>query len=845
MSERLASGARTVVFAALEQVVDAVVACDRVGRVVLFNAAAERLWARDRAEMLGHEISTALPELGSAFDGAASGVPSTLTFELRDGRRALGAVTVSRIAADGDETLVAMVRDVTTDMGWREESRLLATAADETDRAIVITDADRRIVYTNRIFTEMFGYQRAEIIGRPWQETLDDRHLSPEILQRLRRRTETSSRFSDELRVRDKSGREIWVNLAVNAVRDGAGKVRNVVATLADITRVKQVQILQRDVLEAVANDVPLKAVMRLICERVEAVAPEVRCSVLEVGDDRKLHLLAAPSLPVALNEAVEGFPLAIAGSCPTAALRGEPVITTDIENDPLWAAYTEVAVPFGLRACWSSPIKLRDGRVAGTFAFYFAERRSPSPWHEQLVAICLHLSMLALERHTTQQHIARLAYYDTLTGLPNRAQLRQTLRTRLAGSDEERRMAFLFLDLDRFKDVNDTLGHAIGDRLLVETAHRIAKLLGPHDLLSRYGGDEFAIVLADSDTRHVGQLANRLIEQLLAPVTVENMMLPVSVSIGICIAPADGEDEESLLKHADTAMYQAKNAGGGTFRFFSPEMNKLAQERLVLGAALREAITRGQLRLHYQPQIDCRTGALRGAEALARWTHPIFGEISPARFIALAEECGLIEAIGSWALCEACGQLAAWRTSGIDVPGISVNLSAMHFRNRALTELIASTLERHGLAPHMLTIEITEGVIMDDDPAAIATAKAIDALGVRLSLDDFGTGYSSLSYLSRLPIDELKIDRSFMQGLENDSSAQAVVTAVVKIGQSLGVAVVAEGVETEAQRCFLAGLGCDMAQGFLVSRALAPKDFEAWLAGYREPATLPLSGAA
>ena len=176
MSERLASGARTVVFAALEQVVDAVVACDRVGRVVLFNAAAERLWARDRAEMLGHEISTALPELGSAFDGAASGVPSTLTFELRDGRRALGAVTVSRIAADGDETLVAMVRDVTTDMGWREESRLLATAADETDRAIVITDADRRIVYTNRIFTEMFGYQRAEIIGRPWQEALDDRH---------------------------------------------------------------------------------------------------------------------------------------------------------------------------------------------------------------------------------------------------------------------------------------------------------------------------------------------------------------------------------------------------------------------------------------------------------------------------------------------------------------------------------------------------------------------------------------------------------------------------------------------------------------------------------------------
>jgi EAL domain-containing protein (putative c-di-GMP-specific phosphodiesterase class I) len=274
--------------------------------------------------------------------------------------------------------------------------------------------------------------------------------------------------------------------------------------------------------------------------------------------------------------------------------------------------------------------------------------------------------------------------------------------------------------------------------------------------------------------------------------------------------------------------------------------MNSLAQERLVLGTALREAIARRHLKLHYQPQIDCRTGELRGAEALARWTHPIFGDVSPGRFIALAEECGLIEAIGQWALSEACGQMAAWHAAGIAVPSVSVNLSAVHFRNCSLSGYIAETLKTHGLEPEMLTIEITEGVIMDDNPTAIETAKAIHALGVKLSLDDFGTGYSSLSYLARLPIDELKIDRGFMRDLENDRNAQAVVTAVVKIGQSLSLVVVAEGVETRLQQRFLAALNCEVVQGFLISRALAPAEFERWYRDYTaQHQVMALSGAA
>ena len=613
---------------------------------------------------------------------------------------------------------------------------------------------------------------------------------------------------------------------------DAAGRLRNTTVVIANITKAKQLQVLQRDVLEAVANDIPLKEVMQLICGRVEALAPRIACSILAIDDNGRLRGLAAPSLPREMTDAFDGLEIGPeVGSCGTAAFRGTPVVVTDIASDPLWAKYRDVVLPHGLKSCWSSPIKLRDGRVAGTFAFYAAEKRGPSAWHEQLVEACLHLCMLAFERHFANERITQLAYSDALTGLPNRTRLRALIRERITGSDSQG--AFLFLDIDRFKDVNDTLGHMVGDRLLVEIARRITTQLGPDDVVSRYGGDEFVILAQNCDRERAAELAGHIIEQLLAPVAVESMLLPVSASIGISIYPDDGRDEDALFKYADTAMYQAKAANGGTFRFFRPDMNGMAQERLVLGAALREAVLKHQLRLAYQPQLDCRSGQMRGVEALARWTHPMFGDVSPARFIALAEECGLIESIGQWALNEACGQLASWHEMGLAVPSVSVNLSAVHFRNSALTELISDTLKMHGLAPQMLTIEITEGVIMDDNPVAIETAKAIHGLGVRLSLDDFGTGYSSLSYLARLPIDELKIDRSFISGIDTDKNAQAVVTAVVKIGQSLGLTVVAEGVEQRSQQRFLQALDCDVVQGFLISRALSAEDFEKWYADH------------
>ncbi len=303
-----------------------------------------------------------------------------------------------------------------------------------------------------------------------------------------------------------------------------------------------------------------------------------------------------------------------------------------------------------------------------------------------------------------------------------------------------------------------------------------------------------------------------------------------MSASMGISIYPDNATDIDALIQQADAAMYQAKQAGRSTYRFFSAEMNRLAEQRLLHSAALRSAIANEALKLHYQPQIRTIDGAIHGVEALARWHDAVLGEVSPAKFIPLAEECGLIEQIGLWSMREACRQMAEWREAGLDIPCVSVNLSPINFQNVTLASAVAEILADHGLPPEMLMLEITEGVIMNDRSVAIETMNALRKLGVGLSLDDFGTGYSSLSRLAHLPIRELKIDRSFMRDVETDPSARAIVTSVVRVGQSLQLTVVAEGVETDGQRSLLAELGCDVVQGFLYSPALSPHAFGRWL---------------
>jgi diguanylate cyclase (GGDEF)-like protein len=603
------------------------------------------------------------------------------------------------------------------------------------------------------------------------------------------------------------------------------------VAFLTDIGESRQLRSLQRLIMTALADEIPITGIADQLCRRVEEIAPDVVSSLLHIDAGGLVHPLGGPSLPEDYSRALDGIAIGPdVGSCGSAAFYGEAVLALDIDTDPRWQPYKKRPLEVGLRACWSSPIKAKDGRVIGTFAFYFRECRAPSRWHQRIVDACLHLGALAIERKEARAQIARLAYYDVLTGLPNRARLRHLISEAIEACPDGGRVALAFLDLDNFKDVNDSLGHSAGDELLVEFAQRLRTQIQPGDVLGRLSGDEFVIVLPNRDASEASLVASRIIEVLNTPLRIESRLVPMSASIGISIYPDNATDLDALIQQADAAMYKAKQAGRSTYRFFSADMDRLAEQRLAYSAALRAALANDGLSLHYQPQIRTIDGSIHGVEALARWQDPVLGEVSPARFIPLAEECGLIEQIGLWSIREACRQMAQWRDADLDIPCVSVNLSPINFQNANLAASVAEILAEHGLPPEMLMLEVTESVFLNERSGAIETMSAVRKLGVGLSLDDFGTGYSSLSRLAHLPIRELKIDRSFMRDVENDPTARAIVTTVLRVGQSLLLTVVAEGVETEVQRNLLTELGCHVVQGFLYAPALSPPAFGRWL---------------
>ena len=712
-----------------------------------------------------------------------------------------------------------------------DEQELVALALNHSGCALYVADAKATIQYINETFTKLLGYSLEDVKGRRAREILGSSHYTDADYERLWAAFNKGRAVHEEIRTYTRDGRELWLSVILNPILAADGSVSHLVGVLEDSTESRQIQSLQRDVLEAVAMDRPLRDIGTLICERVEAMFPEVICSILSVDQDRRLRPLAAPSLPDHYNAAIDGILAGpSAGSCGTCAWRGEAVTVEDIETDPLWAEYKAVALPIGLRACWSSPIKAGDGRVVGTFAFYFREPRGPNMWHEQVVRACVQLCMLAFERNEASKAIARLAYFDPLTGLPNRAKLHQEMAARLQPGAQE--LALLFLDIDHFKDVNDTLGHTIGDSFLAEIADRLRAAVWPGDLICRHGGDEFVLVLYGADQKRAELAARKVLRSIAKPVQIEGVSLPASASIGISLFPSDASDGPILLRNADTAMYHAKSEGRNTYRFYSSEMNRDAQDRLLIGTLLRQAISGGQLTLSYQPQIDGPSGALIGVEALARWSHPALGVVPPSRFIPLAEEFGVIGEIGRFALGEALAQLRSWDEAGFRIPHVAVNISPLQFRDPGFPELVASVLESARLLPSRLVIEITEGVMMDASATALSNAQALRMLGVGISMDDFGTGYSSLSHLARLPVSELKIDRGFMSGLEESEAVRALVTAVIRIGESLGVKVIAEGVETPAQQTILHTLGCDALQGYLFAAALPPAEFLPWMAG-------------
>ncbi|MFM1980617.1 MAG: hypothetical protein RLZ68_1882 [Pseudomonadota bacterium] len=436
-------------------------------------------------------------------------------------------------------------------------------------------------------------------------------------------------------------------------------------------------------------------------------------------------------------------------------------------------------------------------------------------------------------ERIEIEQHVRELAHFDSITGLPNRNLLHDRMAQALLQAHRAgESVAIMFLDLDRFKNINDTLGHQVGDALLRQVAIRLSMTLRNTDTLGRLGGDEFVLVLPGlSGSHNVEGIAEKLISVLQDPLIVQDHALHITTSIGVCIYPQDGLDTESLLRNADTAMYQAKAAGRNTFRFFTDAMNREADRHYRIESALRNAVREGEFRLVYQPLVDMASNRVFGVEALVRWHSPIHGVVQPGGFIGIAEETDLIVEIDSWVLHQACLQAAQWRENGHPDFTLAVNLSARQFRRKDLVSFVAETLRDTGYPAHLLELEITESSLMHNVDEVIQTLHRLVALGVRLAIDDFGTGYSSLAYLKRFPVHKLKIDQSFVREIDTAQSDLGIVKAVIALAQTLGLEFLAEGVETQAHLMTLRALGCNHFQGYLFAKPMAPEEMEKLLA--------------
>ncbi len=664
------------------------------------------------------------------------------------------------------------LRTVSAEDSYRE---LFENAAD-----IVYThDLMGAITSFNKAAERITGFARAEALGMNIRDMLDppSRELA---LEMIRQKLGGSPRTVYELTIVTKDSRRVALEVGTRLVFR-RGLPAGVQGIARDITERKKAEILERDrnrVLELIAGNESLENILSELCRLIERQCANVLCSVFLCRGER-LHPGAAPSLPPKYAEALESP---------------------------------------DLRVCWSIPILSRSDSLLGTFVLYGRDSQEPGPAELSILEMARRLAVVAIEQRQLTDQLAHQALHDTLTGLPNRALFEQRLEQALLDARRHNWiLAVLFIDLDRFKQVNDTLGHLAGDQVLEQVSRRLEDCLRKSDSLARMGGDEFTLVLTElKDPRDALRVAQKLLGAFQAPFLVEEYELFLTASIGISLYPRDGRDAATLQRNADTAMYRAKNRGKNNCEFFTPELGAAALERLEIENALRRAMENGELQLYYQPQAEM-SGELAGFEALLVWNHPRLGVTPPAQFIPVAEDSGMIVPIGAWVLVEACRQNAAWQESGRRGMKVAVNVSPMQFARADFVDTVSQALAQSGLEPPLLELELTENVVMRDLEESVRQMDRLRALGVRISIDDFGTGYSSLSYLRRLPIDTLKIDQSFLKELGNESNTVPLVQAIVTLAHGLGLTVVAEGVENRRQLEVLRSVGCDKFQGYLL----------------------------
>ncbi len=745
-----------------------------------------------------------------------------------DGATGDGAIALTAIVA-ATAVLVAwrVARLVTEANQAREEigeseARFRALVQHSSDATAVI-DRHRVISYVAPSVRTMLGYEAHEMVGRPVSDFVYPGDQAPEqLIDRLLARPFATEPI--ETRVRHKDGSWRWLDgTCTNQLEEPA--VRGIVGNFRDVTERKRMECAglgETRVLELILRGAPVEETLHVLLHTVEDFLDDAAVIVRLVDPEtRTLSSMAAPTLPLSylrrLDDGPEGSIDAFADAV---NLSSESVIVPDMSAEGPGAELRELALAYGLVSFWSFPIRARESDAPlGYLGVYTRTRRTPRSAEYAVLTRARDLVSLALDRAAHTQQLAFLALHDTLTGLPNRALGVERLDTAVKSlPDGGPMVAAVFLDLDRFKVVNDGLGHDTGDELLVAVGRRLLGSVRRHDTVARFGGDEFVIICERlHDERQAIELAERVLDALSVPFSLARSEVVVSASIGIALTHRAGDRASDLLHDADAAMYRAKSRGGGRYELFDQHMHTQAVARLLTERALRQSLDRDELRVVFQPQFDLLTGERVASEALLRWDHPVRGLVTPCDFIAVAEETGLIVPIGEWVLGEAChrAELARLdRDEDVQLP-VSVNVSARQLFHSGFVDHVRQTLVAHDLEPFELCIEVAERMLLDDHEPVREALHALKDLGVRLAIDDFGTGGSSLTYLRRYPFDELKIDGTFVAGLARSTADDAIVAATIDMAHALGMTTAAEGIESEAQRVRLVELGCERGQGY------------------------------
>ena len=601
-----------------------------------------------------------------------------------------------------------------------------------------------------------------------------------------------------------------------------------------DTTAQNQLLILQNRILEdMVRGVVDFQQLLDRLCLCAEELAPNSIASIMLLDSvSNRLHVEAAPNAPQALIDELSGLtPGSNNGSCSNAVFSGQPTYISNTLEDASWSAVRPIAERFHIDACWSQPV-ITAGRTSGTFALSNSEPGPPNEFQQNLLRVCANLVALILKQRTQNDALWDAAHHDALTGLPNRLLLEKHLQHAIRNADRnDKRLAVMFIDMDNFKDINDSYGHDLGDQVLLEVTRRLRSLLREGDIVARHGGDEFIVMLENfSDKVDVNAIARKVLDSFQSPMPIQQHNLLVRFSVGISIYPDDADDCHELLQNADMAMYQAKSSGKNSIQYFEQQLADRIHRKVMLEQRLGEALAAGELELHFQPEFTGDSEHIESLEALLRWNHPTDGQLLPDQFLPIAEQSQLITDISLYVFNEACQQVMRWLDKGLSVPRVSVNLPSSMLKEHIVDKL-GEALRISGCPAQQLEIEITELLVMNQGVQGIEELHKLGSLGFLIALDDFGTGFSSLSQMKNLPIRKLKIDKSFIDNIERDEKDRRIIEAIISMGKSLNIRIVAEGVETASQQRYLLEQGCDVIQGHLRHRPVPGREIEPLLA--------------